>query len=205
LSPGGETQVAEAGALAPEDEARASIYGLIARLFYGAPDEALLGEILHANAFEGSDTPLAQAWRELVEGCRSAFPVVLENEHTDLLVGTGKAPVTPYLTHYTIQYANESPLAALRQQLNDWGIARRETANEPEDHISGVCETMRFAIAVQQRAPEEQKAFFDRWIYRGAVAFCDAVSASPKAVFYKRVAAFTRTFLDVERTAFDIA
>jgi TorA maturation chaperone TorD len=188
----------------PEDEARASIYGLIARLYYAAPDEALLGQMVHANAFDGRDAPVALAWRDLVEACRNAYPVVLENEHTELLVGTGKAPVTPYLTHYTMKFDNENPLVALRQQLGEWGIGRRSSASEPEDHISGVCEALRFAIAVQQRSPEEQKAFFDAWIYRGAVAFCDAVSASPKAVFYKRVAAFTRAFLDVERTAFDM-
>jgi TorA maturation chaperone TorD len=191
--------------LAPEDEARAALYGLIARLFYAPPDQALLGQILNARLFEGSETPLAVVWRELVDACRDAFPVKLENEHTELFVGTGRAEITPYLTHYTIKFSTDSPLVGLRQQLGDWGIGRRDTAHEPEDHISGVCEALRFAIAVQQRTPEEQRAFFDAWIYRGAVAFCTAVSASPKAVFYKRVAAFTRAFLEVERAAFDIA
>jgi TorA maturation chaperone TorD len=194
-----------ATALEPEDEARAAYYGLIARLFYAAPDDALLGQILHAQAFEGSEAPVAVAWRELVDACRNVFPVVLENEHTDLLVGTGKSEVTPYLTHYTLKYSNENPLVDLRQQLAEWGIGRRETANEPEDHIAGVCEAMRFAIAVQQRSFEEQKAFFLTWIYPGGIAFCSAVNASPKAVFYRRVAAFTHAYLELERAAFDIA
>ena len=168
----------------------------------GAPDQAVLGQIVNAEAFEGSETPVALAWRELVAACRNAFPVVLENEHTELFVGTGRAAVTPYLTHYTLKYANENPLVDLRQQLGEWGIARRDSAHEPEDHVAGVCETMRFAIAVQQRGPEEQKAFFDRWIYRGATMFCDAVNASPKAVFYRRVAVFARAFLELENDAF---
>jgi len=195
------SEVAAAG-LEPEDEARAAYYGLIARLFYAAPDEAVLAQMLHANAFEGSDAPIARAWRELAAAAKTAFPVVLENEHTELFVGTGKAEVTPYLSHYTIQYATDTPLVDVRQQLRRWGIARRESASEPEDHISGLCEAMRFAIAVQQRADEEQKAFFDRFLYRGAVAFCDAVSASPKADFYRLVARFTRAFLDLENEAF---
>jgi TorA maturation chaperone TorD len=195
------SEVAAAG-LEPEDEARAAYYGLIARLFYAAPDEAVLAQMLHANAFEGSDAPIARAWRELAAAAKTAFPVVLENEHTELFVGTGKAEVTPYLTHYTIQYATDTPLVDVRQQLRRWGIARRESASEPEDHISGLCEAMRFAIAVQQRADEEQKAFFDRFLYRGAIAFCDAVSASPKAGFYRLVARFTRAFLDLENEAF---
>jgi TorA maturation chaperone TorD len=191
--------------LAPEDEARAAFYGLVARLFYAPPDQAVLGQILNANAFAGADGALAQRWRELVEASRSAFPVVLENEHTDLFVGTGKAAVTPYLTHYTIQYATENPLVDLRQQLAEWGLARRDNAHEPEDHIAGVCETMRMAIAVQQRGLDEQKSFFDRFIYRGGVAFCDAVSASPKADFYRCAAAFAREFFELEHTVFEMA
>ena len=188
--------------LQPEDAARAGIYGLVARLFYAAPDEGVLGGLLHSSAFEGSEQPIALAWRELVAAGRSVFPVVLENEHTELFVGTGKAEVTPYLTHYTIKYATDNPLVELRQQLAAWGLSRRENVNEPEDHIAGVCETLRPAIAVQHRTDEEQKAFFERFLYRGGVAFCDAVSASPKAVFYRRVAGLTRAFFEIEREAF---
>jgi TorA maturation chaperone TorD len=189
---------------APEDAARAAIYGLIARLFYAAPDKDLLGQILHAELFGPGESAPARAWRDLVAACRDAFPVVLENEHTELFVGTGKAEITPYLSHYVLKHANDNPLVELRQQLAAWGIGRRESAGETEDHIAGVCETMRFAIAVQHRSEEEQKQFFDRFVYRGASAFCDAVSASPKASFYGLVARFARAFLDLEREAFSM-
>ncbi len=71
--------------------------------------------------------------------------------------------------------------------------------------MSGICETMRFAIAVQHRSIEEQRAFFEGFLYRGAAAFCDAVVASPKAVFYRHVARFARAFFDLEREAFEMA
>ena len=186
----------------PEDEARAGIYGLIARLLYAPPDAGTLGYILHANAFEGSGA-VAVAWRNLVEACRTAFPVVIENEHTELFVGTGKSEVTPYLTHYVIKFATDNPLVELRQQLARWGIARRENANEPEDHIAGISEAMRFAIAVQHRSLEDQRAFFEGFLYRGGIAFCDAVTASAKANFYRLVATFAREFLELEREAFE--
>jgi TorA maturation chaperone TorD len=188
--------------LQPEDAARAAMYGLSARVFYAAPDEGVLGALLNSSAFQGSEQPIALAWRDLVEAGRTAYPVILENEHTELFVGTGRAEVTPYLTHYTIKYATDNPLVELRQQLTRWGMARRENAHEPEDHVSGICETMRFAIAVQHRSDEEQKSFFERFLYRGGIAFCDAVTASPKAVFYRHVAGFARAFLEVEREAF---
>ena len=189
--------------VAPEEAARANFYGLIARLFYAGPDTQLISEIVAAPPLEG-DGPLAAAWREVAEGCRSAFPVMLENEHTELFVGTGKSEITPYLSHYVLRHANDTPLVAVRQQLADWGIARKEEVPEYEDHISGICETMRFAIAVQQRPAEEQKMFFERFLYRGATGFCDAVSASQNARFYKGVARFARAFFDIEKTAFEM-
>jgi TorA maturation chaperone TorD len=197
------TQSAPLQFVAPEEAARANLYALIARLFYAAPDAQLIAELKAAPAMEG-DSEVALAWREVVAACTQAFPVALENEHTELFIGTGKAAVTPYLSHYTLRHQNDSPLVALRQQFAEWGIARREQAPEYEDHVTGVCEAMRFVIAAQQRSPEEQKAFFERFVYRGATAFCDAVSASPKADFYRRVARFARAFLDIERDAFEM-
>ena len=189
--------------VAPEEAARANLYGLVARLFYAAPDAQLISELLSSPALEG-EGELAAAWREMVGACASAFPAALESEHMELFIGTGRAPVTPYLSHYVLKHAKDAPLVDLRIQLAAWGIARREGVAEYEDHISGVCETMRFAIAVQQRTPEEQKVFFERFIYRGATGLCDAVSASNQARFYRRVARFARAFFEVEKVAFEI-
>jgi TorA maturation chaperone TorD len=186
-----------------EEAARANLYGLIARLFYAAPDAQLISQLLNSSAIEG-EGELGTAWREMVEACRTAFPAALEQEHTELFIGTGKAPVTPYLSHYVLRHVNDAPLVELRGQLAAWGIARRDGVPEYEDHVSGVCETMRFAIAVQQRTPEEQKVFFERFVYRGATALCDAVSASNQARFYRLVARFARAFFEVEKVAFEI-
>ena len=189
--------------IAAEDAARANFYGLIARLFYAAPDSQLISQLLQAAPIEG-ETELASAWHELIEAGRTAYPAQLEAEHTELFVGTGKALVTPYLSHYVLRHANDNPLVELRAQLAAWGIGRREEVAEYEDHISGICETMRFAIAVQHRSPEEQQMFFERFVYPGAGAFCDAVSASKQARFYRVAARFTRAFLEVEKSAFEM-
>jgi TorA maturation chaperone TorD len=196
--------------IAPEDAARANFYGLIARLFYAPPDAALISQLVQAGPMQleaesnAEAEALATAWSEMLEACRNAEREALEGEHTELFVGTGKAAVTPYLSHYVLRHSNDSPLAALRAQLSAWGIARREDVPEYEDHVSGVCETMRFVIAVQQRPPEEQQSFFARFVYRGAVGFCDAVSTSKQARFYRQVAGFARTFMEVEKSAFEM-
>ena len=198
-----------APAIAPEELARANIYGLIARLFYAAPDQQLLGELVHAT--EGAPAADAQtelgreyvgAWLAVVEACREAFPVLLENEHTELFAAPGKAPITPYLLHYVMRYESETPLVGLRGQLSAWGLGRRAESNEPEDHICGMCEVMRMAIAVQHRSLEDQKSFFELYLYPGAVGFCTAVTNSNNANFYRLVARFTKAFLELEREAF---
>lgn len=190
--------------LASEDLARASLYGLLARLFYRAPDAELIGALAGASAPEDPASPLGQAWEDLVAAWREAPLEALEDEHTALFIGTGKAEVTPYLSHYVIEHSADNPLVELRDQLGRWGIARRAGANEPEDHVAAVCEAMRFAIAVQHRTLAEQKFFFERFVYPGAMGFCDAVSASESARFYRHAARFLRAFLEVEREAFEI-
>jgi TorA maturation chaperone TorD len=179
------------------------LYGLLARLFHAAPDDQLISELRAATPMEG-DGALAAAWRELVAACASSLPEALEDEHTELFVGTGKADVTPYLAHYLARHSSDNPLVDLRQQLAAWGISRREGVSEYEDHISAVFEALRFAIAVQQRDQAEQRSFFERFVYPGATAFCDAVSASGNARFYVPVARFTREFLDIEQAAFEM-
>jgi TorA maturation chaperone TorD len=191
--------------LLPEEAARANLYGIIARLFYAPPDDQLIAELQRAAGSDASDgSTLATAWRAMVDACRSAFPAALRDEHTLLFVGTGKAQVTPYLSHYLTRHSSDNPLVGLRQLLNSWGIARRDGVPEYEDHIAGVCETMRFAIAVQQRSGNEQKLLFDRFLYRGASAFCSAVNASKDAHFYRLVANFAQAFFDIEKTAFEM-
>jgi TorA maturation chaperone TorD len=193
------TQAAPLKFVAPEEQARANLYGLLARLFYAAPDAALL-DAMAGQAMEGES--LAAPWRELVAA--RGTPEALEDEYDTLFGGTGKAKVTPYLSAYLPHRANEHPLATLRGLLAGWGVARRAGVPEYEDHVSGVCETMRFAIAVQQRAIADQKHLFDSFLYPGAVGFCGAVSASKDAHFYRAAAQFTRAFLDIEKAAFEM-
>jgi TorA maturation chaperone TorD len=193
--------------LAAEDLARADLYGVLARLFFAPPDAQFLSELKQraADAPQAEAGGLATAWRELGAACASAFPAHLESEHTVLFVGTGRAEVTPYLSHYTVRSQAEAPLVELRTQLQRWSIARRGDVFEPEDHISGLCEVMRFAIAVQQRPVEEQRNFFERYLYPGAGVFLEALTKTEKARFYKPVAELARAYFEVEREAFSMA
>jgi TorA maturation chaperone TorD len=194
-----------ASALEPEELARANFYGLISRLFYGPPDSNFLAEInrgASGDAEEGGND-LVAAWRRLQENCRSAYPAILRQEYDSLFVGVGKAEVTPYLSGYAEPAGPDRYLVRLRAQLAAWGLARKERVFEVEDHISGICDAMRWMIE-EQRALAEQRGFFAEFAYPGIVKFCAALQKSPSTLFYKDVAALTLSFCELEKAAFEM-
>ena len=202
MNDGGEPQ--ERKALSEEDAARANLYAVIGRLFHEAPDSILLAQLCRAEAgAAGENAPLEQAWQALQAACRSAYPVVVRQEHDSLFVGVGKAEVTPYTSHYIKGTSPDRHLVRLRECLEQVGLARRNAAFEVEDHVSGVCDAMRFLIA-SGHSLSEQRLFFNEFAYAGAVSFCDMVARASSAVFYRYVAAFARAFFEVERQAFEM-
>lgn len=192
-------------ALDGEDVARANLYGLISRLFYAPPDPNLLAEISRSQGEEeaGDSGGLVAAWRGLQEACRSAYPAVVRQEYDTLFVGVGKSEVTPYLSGHAEGAGSDHYLVRLRDQLDTWGLARREGIGEVEDHISGISDIMRWLIE-NQRPLVEQQQFFESFAYRGAIAFCAAVQKSASASFYKPVAALASSFFDIEKAAFEM-
>ena len=194
-----------------EDQARANLYGLLARLFYAPPDANLISELrLAAPAPADGEPPTAEgdafgsAWSGLLAACASAFPARLEEEHLQLFVGVGKAEVTPYLSAYIVQSERDAPLARLRGVLAEWGLARRESASEPEDHVAAICETMRWLIVRRKADLEVQRRFFLEYLYTAGLRFCSAVSACENAKFYRYAARLLQAFLDIEHKAFEI-
>lgn len=191
-------------AASEEDAARAHLYALIGRLFHDAPDSILLAQLCRADSAGGADdAPLAQAWRALRDACGTAYPAVLKQEYDTLFVGPGKSEVTPYTSHFIRDNSPDRHLVRLRQQLEQLGLGRRTAASEVEDHVSGVCDVMRFLIE-GVRPLSEQRLFFKEFVYPGAIGFCDAVKKATSASFYRYVAGFARAFLDVEREAFEM-
>ena len=95
-------------------------------------------------------------------------------------------------------------LVDLRSFLTEHGLQRRSGVNEPEDHIAMLFEIMRFLIQQQGSAIDEQKRFFERFIWSGGVSLCDAISEHPQARLFRPVARFTKSFLFVEHDAFDM-
>jgi len=200
-----EAQDPACDSLPPEERARANVYGLIGRLLYAAPDARLLAHVYGQpdSADETSSTDLEQAWQALRAACKTAQADAVRHEHDTLFVGTGKSEVTPYTSHYVAHSAPDRHLVALRDELARRNLTRLAGAFEVEDHIAGLCDVMRFLIE-QQEPLADQRLFFERFVYPGALPFLAAVATAASAEFYKPVAALAHAFLVVEKVAFDM-
>ena len=114
-----------------------------------------------------------------------------------------------YGSFYLAGFLNEKPLAQLRDELTKMGLARSGDSHETEDHISALCDVMRFLIAGDHdRLPAAlsvQRDFFQRHINSWNTQLCAAVIAATQTYFYKHVAQFTREFFAIENESFDIA
>jgi len=194
--------------VAPEDQARAEFYALLGRLWYAAPDQVLLDAIANASplAAEGVHGALAEAWRQLQAAAAVADPAAVSDEYDAVLVGTGKAEVTPYVSHYLVETGRERVLVALRDELAELGLGRVGATHEPEDHFAALCEVMRHLVGedATDAAMQQQKNFFTRYMNRAYNPFTDQVTASSKTSFYKHVARFTKAFCDVESASLDM-
>ena len=199
--------------LAEEDRARGECYALFSRLFYAPPDADLLQRIGGPPDRPGSQdeapekdrapADFEQAFAAFQRACRSTDSDAVRQEFDDLFVGAGKAPVTPYTSGYTLPNAPDRHLVSLRERFAAWGLARSDSAFEMEDHVSALCDAMRWLIE-RGRPLDTQRAFFDEFVYTGLGAFCGAIETSTNASFYRHVAALARAFLSVEKEGFDM-
>ena len=195
-------------AVMQEDRARADFYALISRLFYAAPDAGVLAAIAAADNFDGEagDIALAQSWNSLIAAAAAVDAEAAREEYDSVFVGTGKAEITPYASHYLSESMKENVLVRLRADLIAMGLGRGRGAAEYEDHFAGLCEVMRHLIffGSDDVAVQKQKTFFMAYLFPCYASFCAAAIASPNTNFYKYAARFTKAFLDVETASFEM-
>lgn len=201
----------EHGRVLPEDRARAEIYALLGNLFYQPPSAELLEMIATSQAMcnDGSDSGFCRAWRALQKAAAGADAEAVRDEFDTAFIGTGRQPVMLYGSFYLAGFLNEKPLAQLRDELTKMGLARSGSSHETEDHISALCDVMRFLIAGDQDTPpaalEVQRDFFQRHIHSWNAQLCAAVTEAGQTHFYKHVAQFAWEFFAIENESFAFA
>lgn len=191
-----------------EETARSEIYGLLALLFYALPAPELIANLRAA----ATDAPTAGAfleepWRTLVGVAREMSDAAIQSEYNSLFGGIGKPEVYLYGSHFLSGFLNEKPLAKLRTDLGQLGLARDENMSETEDHFAYLCEVMRYLIAGDDVAVANltrQREFFANHLQPWVTMMCDDLQKHPRAKFYAALAGFTRAFMGVEAQGFDM-
>lgn len=191
-----------------EETARAEIYGLLAQLYYAPPGPDVLAALRVAvTEAPAQGAFLEEPWRAVVAAARGLADRDIAEEYDALFGGVGKPEVYLFGSHYLAGYLNEKPLARLREDLAELGLARDEAMPETEDHVAYLCEVMRYLIAGDDVAVanlSRQREFFTRHLQPWVNALADATSAHPRAKFYAGLGEFLRAFASVESQGFDM-
>ena len=202
------TQAPISSAGLDEETARAELYGLLAALYYAPPSKELMAQL--RVAVTEAPAPggfLEEPWRALVGAARELDDASIATEYVTLFGGVGKPEVYLFGSFYLSGFLNEKPLAALRADIAELGLARDDAMSETEDHFAYLCEVMRYLIAGDDVAVANltrQQAFFATHVQPWVLRMCDALQAHPKARFYAAVAGLTRAFVAVEAQGFDM-
>lgn len=208
-----------------EELARAEIYGLVAALFQSAPS----AELYAALQVAVTEAPtrgafLETSWSALVAASRRLTRAQVEDEFVALFQGIGKPEIFLHGSYFIAGHLNEKPLVDLRRDLIALGLERPIEVLQTEDHLSNLCEVMRYLIAgisedaagVNAKANADsppislarqlalQQQFFNRHLRSWNEVLWDALTVHPRADFYAAAASFGRDFFAVEAQGFDL-
>ncbi len=192
-----------------EDQLRGECYALLASLLCAPPDEGLLA--LTAE-IDGDETPMGRALTALQQTAADTSADILTQEFQDLFIGVGGGNLKPYGSYYQTGFLYEKPLAKLRHDMEQMGIARLEEVKEPEDHIASLCEMMAGLISGEFGGEaggptdlQTQQWFFQRHLAPWAGLFFTDLETAASAQFYVPVGTIGRLFMEIEATAFEMA
>lgn len=196
---GGSRRIAE------EDTLRAELYGLLGWLLRAPLSH---DDLARAAALEGDDSALGEALTALAAAARGTTPEQIGDEYQDLFIGMGRGELLPFASYYLTGFLNEKPLAKLRVEMGELGIARADDVHEPEDHIAALCEIMAGLITGAFGTPADvatQQRFFDTHMAPWAGQFFSDLEAAKAAAFFMPVGAIGKLFMRIEAQAFEMA
>ena len=179
------------------DLARADAYAVLAHLLFAVPQAAVLDSLRQMSHADAQDA-VGLAWNAMCAAVTDEKSIA--DEYAALFISVGKPPVSLYASWYLTGFLMEKPLALLRDDLQQLGLARQEGQADPEDHMAGELEVMRHLVMRSDAG--WQQCFFQQHLQPWYGDFCAALTAAEDAAFYKAVARFMQAFLDMERDYF---
>jgi TorA maturation chaperone TorD len=189
-----------AGEVDEVDAARAQEYALLGALLARTPSADLLERLAELRV-DGS--PLGLAHAQLAEAARDASVEQVEREFFNLFIGLGRGELLPYGCYYLTGFLHDRPLARLRADLVEIGIARAEGNIEPEDHIATLCQIMAGLADGSFAAPAgSDQRIFEKHLAAWAGRFFSDLEHAEAADFYRRVGTIGRLFMEIEMEAY---
>jgi TorA maturation chaperone TorD len=129
----------------------------------------------------------------------------VEREFFTLFIGVGRGEILPYASYYLTGFLHERPLADLRGDLRQLGIAKAEGVSEPEDHLAFLAETYAGLLAgAFGPGPDAALPFFARHIRPWAARCFTDLEAASGAEFYRAVGRLGRLAVEIEAAAADL-
>jgi len=168
-------------------------------------NEATLAALRAVDA--DASTEFGRAMTSLADLARRTTRAATEEEYTQLFYGIGAGgELQPYASYYLTGFLYEKPLANLRGDMAELGIAASGSSTEPEDHIAYLCEIMHGLITGAFGKPCDlvtQRKFFTRHLAPWAERFFDNLERAKAAALYMPVGTIGKLFMAIEREAFE--
>ena len=156
---------------------------------------------------EGDGTPIGSACLTLAHLAKTMDNGLIRNEYVEMFIGVGRGEILPFASYYLTGFLNDKPLANLRAEMSEIGIARAEDVKEPEDHIASLFDIMSGLIRGQfgrTFSIDEQAKFFNKHIDPWAGLLMRDIEAAKTVVFFAPVGTIGKVFLEIESAAFDM-
>ncbi len=181
-----------------EEQLRANVYGLLARLLAAPPDEEVLARLAQIEA-EPDAQGMAGAWHMLKLAAANSTVAALDDEYHALFIGVGRGELVPFGSWYMTGFLMDKPLTYLRHDLAELGIARQDDVKEPEDHAAALCESMALIINADGEIDfVRQQAFYKNHLQPWMRLFFEDLENAQTATFYKAVARLGKEMMDFE-------
>lgn len=186
-------------ALDEVERARALLYRLMAHTLAQPPDENLLDRMA---ALDGDEGELGEVLRDVAAQAAIMSAGVARVEYDVLFIGVARGELLPYASFYLTGFLHERPLARLRAELEQLGLARADGRCDPEDHMATLCDVM--ATLIETESPM-QAGFFARHVAPWANAFFTDLERAPSARLYRSLGALGRLLVELDRQGFAYA
>jgi TorA maturation chaperone TorD len=183
---------------------RASLYRLLARALAAPADTEFLNAL---KKLEGDETAIGQNFRALQRAAAMTDVKSAAEEYQNLFIGIGRGELVPFASYYLTGFLNEKPLARLRNDMGELGIARSSGTKEPEDHAAAILEMMAGLIDGSFGAAlglGKQSEFFAQHVASWMPHFFKDLARARNARLLAPVGTIGMLYMEIEQAAFEM-